>query len=320
MGKPNPEHWMLLLNPHAGAGKGKKDIDIILQHLKDAGFNVELFISDYPQHAIPLTIEGIEKGYRKIIIAGGDGTMNEVANGIFKQQVCPPSEIVVGMIPVGTGNDWIKTFDIPNDYEKAIKRIQKAETLFQDVGQITLSENGEQSTRFFTNMAGFGFDALVAEKANRLKNKGRTGLMVYLQSLAASYLEYQTRKVKIAIDGEEMEDLIFSASIGIGKYNGGGMMQAPGAIPDNGLFQVTVIRKIGLLGILWNLPGLFTGTFVNDRRVSVYQAKHVAISSSQKIAGEADGEILGNHQFKLDILPKQLQVIVGKNVLRKESF
>lgn len=320
MGKTNPEHWMLLLNPHAGAGKGKKDLDIILRHLKEAGFNFELFISEYPQHAIPLTIEGIEKGYRKIIIAGGDGTMNEVANGIFKQQVCPPSEIVVGMIPVGTGNDWIKTFEIPNEYEKAISCIKREKILVQDVGQITFNGNGEQSTRFFTNMAGFGFDALVAEKANRLKNKGRTGLMVYLQSLAASYLQYQTRKVNIAIDGEEVEDLIFSASIGIGKYNGGGMMQAPGAIPDNGLFQVTVIRKIGLLGILWNLPGLFTGTFVNDRRVSVYQAKQVSISSSQKIAGEADGELLGNHQFKIDMLPKQLQVIVGRKVLEEESF
>ncbi|HKJ44140.1 MAG TPA: hypothetical protein VKA27_18730, partial [Sunxiuqinia sp.] len=209
-------------------------------------------------------------------------------------------------------NDWIKTFGVSSDYETAIRQIKNRKTLCQDVGQIIFSENGTQTPRFFTNMAGFGFDAFVAEKANHLKEKGRTGLLVYLQSLAASYLQYQTRQMKIILDGEEVDDLIFSVSIGIGKYNGGGMMQAPGAVPDNGLFEVTIIRKIDLLGILWNLPGLFKGTFVTDRRVSVHQARQVSLSSSQKIAGETDGELLGNHQFQVKILPQELNVIIGE--------
>lgn len=315
MGKAKFENWMLLLNPHAGVGKGGKDQKKILKLLKKAGFQFELFISGYPKHAIQLTIQGIEKGYRKIIVAGGDGTLNEVANGIFTQTVCPPSAILVGMIPVGTGNDWIKTFDIPNDYKKAIKRIRKGRTLFQDVGQITFNGTEQREHRFFTNMAGFGFDALVAEKANRLKDKGRKGLFVYLQSLGAGYLQYQTRKVKIKVDGEEVEDLIFTASIGIGKYNGGGLMQAPGAVPDNGLFQVTIIRKIGFWGIMKNLPGLFSGSFIRDHRVAVFQARRVVVSSPQKIAGEADGEILGHHEFEISIRPQQLQVIIGKRCI-----
>ncbi|WP_299578508.1 diacylglycerol kinase family protein [uncultured Sunxiuqinia sp.] len=312
MGKAKLTNWMVILNPQAGSGQGRKDVEKIRKRLHKAGFQFELFISNYPQHAIHLTMKGIERGYRKLIVAGGDGTMNEVANGVLQQQVCAPSEVIVGMIPVGTGNDWIKTFGIPNNYKKAIKRIRKGKTILQDVGLINYQEGEQQKQRFFTNMAGFGFDALVAQKANRLKEKGHTGWRIYLQSLVTGYLNYQTRKVSLRLDGEKVEDLIFSTSIGIGKYNGGGMMQAPGAIPNNGVFQVTVIREIGLGGILKNLPGLFNGQFVNDERVSVFQASKVVVASENQIEGEADGENLGNHQFELEILPQQLQVIVGK--------
>ncbi|MGQ8335683.1 diacylglycerol/lipid kinase family protein [Sunxiuqinia sp. A32] len=305
------DKWMLILNPHAGVGRGKKDKDKIIHLLRKKDIHFDLLVSSYPTHAIPLTVAAIKTGYRKLIVAGGDGTLNEVVNGVFQQDECSPDEIVVGMIPVGTGNDWIKTFQIPNNYKSAIKKLLKGKTIQQDVGRITYEESGNKKTRIFANMAGFGFDAMVAEKANRLKNKGRSGLLVYLQSLGASYLQYQTRKVRIAVDGQEVEDFVFSASIGIGKYNGGGMMQAPNAVPNNGIFEVTIIHKIGFWGIVRNLPGLFNGSYIKDRRVSSFQAKHVSITSEKSIPGEVDGETLGNHQFDIEILPSQLNVIIG---------
>jgi diacylglycerol kinase family enzyme len=158
-------------------------------------------------------------------------------------------------------------------------------------------------------MAGFGFDAMVAEKSNRLKDKGRQGISLYLQALGSSFLNYQTAKTRIVIDGQEIEELIFSISIGIGKYNGGGMMQAPAAIPDNGLFQVTIIRKIGLFGILRNLAGLYSGEFIKDPRVSTHLANRVSISAAKKIAGEADGEILGDNEFEINLFSQNLNVI-----------
>jgi diacylglycerol kinase family enzyme len=213
------------------------------------------------------------------------------------------------MIPVGTGNDWIKTFGIPNYYKEAIKVLKQEKVMRQDVGRITFTENDLVKTCYFANMAGFGFDAMVAEKTNHLKNKGRTGITLYLQALGSSFLNYQTAKTHVTIDGQEIDELIFSVSIGIGKYNGGGMMQAPGAIPDNGLFQVTIIRKIGLFGILRNLAGLYSGKYVNDYRVSTFQGRDISISSSQNIAGEADGEALGDNKFDIDIFSQKLTVI-----------
>lgn len=179
----------------------------------------------------------------------------------------------------------------------------------QDVGRILYTENDLMKICYFANMAGFGFDAMVAEKTNQLKNKGRKGISLYLQALGSSFWNYQTSKTRIVIDGQEIDELIFSASIGIGKYNGGGMMQAPGAIPNNGQFQVTIIRKIGIFGILRNLAGLYSGEFIKDSRVSTHQANHVLISSAHNIAGEADGEILGDNKFEIELIFQKLDVI-----------
>jgi YegS/Rv2252/BmrU family lipid kinase len=309
MEKPLQKKWFVILNPHAGSGRGKKDQAEILKRLTKADFHFELAVSEFPKHIIQLTTDAIENGFRNLIVAGGDGSLNEVVNGIFLQTVCPPEEITVGMIPVGTGNDWIKTFGIPNYYKEAIKVLKQEKVMRQDVGRITFTENDLVKTCYFANMAGFGFDAMVAEKTNHLKNKGRTGITLYLQALGSSFLNYQTAKTHVTIDGQEIDELIFSVSIGIGKYNGGGMMQAPGAIPDNGLFQVTIIRKIGLFGILRNLAGLYSGKYVNDYRVSTFQGRDISISSSQNIAGEADGEALGDNKFDIDIFSQKLTVI-----------
>ena len=309
MEKPLQKKWFVILNPHAGSGRGKKDQAEILMRLTKANFLYELVVSEFPKHIIQLTIDSIDKGFRRLIIAGGDGSLNEVVNGIFQQTVCPPEEIMVGMIPVGTGNDWIKTFGIPNYYKEAIKVLKQEKVMRQDVGRITFTEDDVAKTCYFANMAGFGFDAMVAEKTNRLKNKGRSGITLYLQALGSSFLNYQTAKTHVTIDGQEIDELIFSVSIGIGKYNGGGMMQAPGAVPDNGLFQVTIIRKIGLFGILRNLAGLYSGKYVNDYRVSTFQGRNISIMSAYNIAGEADGETLGDNKFEIDIFSQKLSVI-----------
>jgi len=311
--------WFVILNPHAGSGRGKRDQEKITKILTKKGFDFDLAVSEFPRHTIQLTIDAISSGYRKLIVAGGDGTLNETVNGIFSQNVCLPEEISVGMIPVGTGNDWIKTFGIPNKYKAAVKILKKGEVMRQDVGRIIFTENGVIKTCYFANMAGFGFDAMVATKTNQLKDKGRTGVLLYLQALGSSFFNYQTAKTKVIIDGQEMDELIFSVSVGIGKYNGGGMMQAPGAIPDNGLFQVTVIRKIGLFGILRNLAGLYSGKFVNDYRVSTFPAKNISISSLHNIAGEADGESLGKNKFMIDIFSQKLSVIYCSDRYLKEE-
>jgi len=147
-------HWLVILNPHAGSGRGQKDQSEIIRLLDKSKLPYRLAVSDYPKHTIQLTMHAIADGYRRIIVAGGDGTLNEVVNGIFIQNNCSPEDIIVGVIPVGTGNDWIKTFGIPNDYKAALEIILKGDVMQQDVGRISYAENNIQKVCYFANMAG----------------------------------------------------------------------------------------------------------------------------------------------------------------------
>ena len=312
MQETNKTIWALILNPHAGGGKGRRDKKMIENLLKSNGLEYDLLVSEYPRHAILLAKSAVQNGYLHFIVAGGDGTLNEVANGILEANNSYQNKVTIGVIPIGTGNDWIRTFGIPNGYQGAIDKITECKTFLQDIGKIVFSENGNEATRYFSNMAGFGFDALAAQKANNLKEKGHSGIRVYLLSILKAYKEYKTQRVQIILDGEKVDDLIFSASVGIGKFNGGGMMQAPGAIPNNGIFEVTIIKKIGIFGILRNLVGLYNGNFVKDPHVVCYRAKNISINSPDLIAGEVDGESLGNSQFHIEILHQKLQMIVGE--------
>ncbi|MCE1199091.1 MAG: diacylglycerol kinase family lipid kinase [Marinilabiliales bacterium] len=305
--------WQVILNPHAGGGKGSHDGKKIERLLQQAGLPYHLSVSSYAGHAVELARELVQKGCHHFIVAGGDGTLNEVVNGIFLADPGHLDQITLGMIPVGTGNDWIKTFGIPDHYAQSIEIIRAGKSVKQDVGEI-LCTLGEKSTlRYFVNIAGFGFDALVAKNANELKSKGISGIRVYIQSLLSGYFHYHSRKLRFTIDGILHEVNLFSASIGIGKFNGGGMMQVPQAHPLKGSFHITIIRKIGIWGIVTNFKGLYSGEFIRDKRVSTHVGKEVQLQAEYPIQGEADGENLGLGHFTLKILPQRLNVIYGSD-------
>jgi YegS/Rv2252/BmrU family lipid kinase len=303
--------WQIILNPHAGGGRGAHDQHRIEQLVREAGLNFRLSVSLFPGHAIELARDLVDSGATHLIVAGGDGTLNEVVNGIFLAENGSRQEITLGMIPVGTGNDWIKTFGIPDHYQKSIDVIKVSRTVLQDVGEITSRIDGATTKRYFVNIAGFGFDALVARNANILKSKGITGIRVYVQSLLSGYFSYKSRITSILIDGSILEVNLFSASVGIGKFNGGGMMQVPEANPLKGLFHVTLIRKIGIWGILTNFKGLYSGQFVHDRRVSTHVGKEIELLSEIPLPGESDGETLGAGKFHISMIAHRLRVIYG---------
>jgi len=306
--------WQVIFNPHAGCGKARRDKRHIITLLNNSGLQFIMHQSDYAGHALELAKQLAASNYTHFIVAGGDGTLNEVVNGIFQGKSHTISKIVVGMIPVGTGNDWIRTFGIPDDYQKAIEIIKEGKTVIQDVGLITRRELAGIEKRYFTNIAGFGFDAMVASYANALKNRGISGIRVYIQSFLKSYLKYKEADTLIIIDDQRIKVNLFSISVGIGKYNGGGMMQVPDANPVEGLFHITLIRKMSLLGIIQNFRKLYSGSFLSDRRVSSHKGKHVSIKAQTSLLGEADGENLGKGHFNLQLIPHQLKVVYGGNL------
>jgi YegS/Rv2252/BmrU family lipid kinase len=307
------DKWIVLVNPHAGTGKGKKDWGKINEYLSLSTFEFEVFNTKHREHALALTTKFIKKGYRKFIVAGGDGTLNEVVNGIFIQKKIPTGEFLVAMIPVGTGNDWCRMFNIPFDYEKAIKIIQKGEVFQQDIGKVSFYQGDKQKQRFFINVAGMGYDAIVAAKTNKDKERGKGGMLTYLKNLLSSLLSYKYSEVKMLSDGdnESCNCKAFSISVGICKYNGGGMMQLPNAVANDGLFDITLIKKIGRFTVIRQIKNLYDGSFVNHPKVETFRAKTLLIESHPPINLEVDGESLGHSPFKFGIIPGSLNVLIG---------
>ena len=161
----------------AGGGKTKKDWPYISQLLQREGIRYEPSFTDHRLHASIIARNKIKEGYSKIIVVGGDGTMNEVINGVFAQKRIHTTEVMLGMISVGTGNDWARTFNIPSDYEGAIRTIKEQKTFIQDAGLVSYLKNGKEWKRYFINIAGMGFGARVVERANRSKEKGKSKLV-----------------------------------------------------------------------------------------------------------------------------------------------
>lgn len=304
--------WFVIVNPNAGKRKGEKDWLEIAAQLTAAGIEFVNVFTEHRGHAVVLTRKYIENGYRNIIVVGGDGTLNEVVNGIFTQAHVPTDRIVLAMIPVGTGNDWCRMFNIPNDYKQAIKLIIKRKIFIQDTGTIKyISSEGSEKTRYFINMAGMGFDALVAKKTNKQKDMGKSNPMSYVVNILSSLFLYTSTKVTILLDDEKIASDIFSMSVGICQYNGGGMKQAPGALPDDGLFDMTLIKPIGKFKIMRNIIKLFDGSFTRLPEVSTYRSSKIIIHSEPPMFMEADGESLGHTPFVFNILPQSLYVVSG---------
>ena len=216
------------------------------------------------------------------------------------------------MIPVGTGNDWCRMFNIPNDYKHAVKLITQHKIFVQDTGTIKyISTEGDEKTRYFINMAGMGFDALVAKKTNRQKDLGKSNPLSYVVNILSSLFLYTSTKVTILLDNEKIASDIFSMSVGICQYNGGGMKQAPQALPDDGLFDLTLIKPIGKFKIIRNIIKLFDGSFTRLPEVSTYRSSKIIIHSDPPMYLEADGESLGHTPFVYNILPQTLNVVSG---------
>jgi len=311
--------WLVVVNPNAGNRKCGKDWPEISRILESQNIPFHAVMTQHRSHAVHLTEEYVGKGFQKILVVGGDGTLNEVVNGIFRQQRFAVSELLLGMIMVGTGNDWGRMYRIPSSYEKAVKAIRKERRFIQDAGMVSYTaENGEPVTRYFLNMAGLGFDALVALKTNMMKDKGRGGTLAYLYNLVMGLFRYHHVPVKISIDGENVyDDRMFSMNIGICRYNGGGMKQAPMAIPDDGIFDVTVFRAISKLRVLTNVYRLYSGNFAHLSLARIFRGKEIEVRAmgKRKLLLEADGESLGSGPFTFNILPRSVAVIVGKKFL-----
>lgn len=301
----------MVVNPAAGGGKAGKDWPEIEKLLTKHGIMYDPVFTNRRLHAMVLARQRIEEGYSRIIVVGGDGTMNEVINGVFVQKRIPTTEVMLGMISVGTGNDWGKMFHIPAEYEAAIETIKNQKTFVQDAGVVTYYKHNKSWQRYFINIAGMGFGAKVVARSNKMKDKGKSSPGLYLATLFTSLLSYRSIRARIEIDGNAFKRKVFNLNVGIGKYNGGGMMQVPHAIADDGLYSITLIKKMGKLNVMANIKKLYNGKITTHSRVEAYTGKVINVDSPSLLHLETDGETLGHSPMAFQIIPRSVKVIAN---------
>lgn len=316
--------WLVVVNPKASVGKSGKDWPMIKQLLINEGFVFDDILTEYPRHAIEIVRNAIvEKGYRKIISVGGDGTNNEVINGIFTQDVVPTTDITMATIPIGTGNDWRRTFDIPLEYDQVIKIIKTGHTFVHDIGKLTYYNDGDPKTRYFLNAAGTGLDEMVCHSTNLMKQQGKGGTIRYLISVVKCLLKYKVTHVQIEVDGQQVfDDSILSLSVGNCRFNGGGMMMMPKAVPDDSLFDITVIRKVSIFKFAANVKNIYDGSFIEKlKEVQTFRGQRIRIVSipPHSLRVETEGETLNNSPFDFEILPKAINMVIPKEPKQKQK-
>ncbi len=306
------EKYFVIVNPASGNGKVAKKWDTIRNTLqKHIAF--EFQFTEYPFHGEKIAIAAIAMGYRKIIGVGGDGLLQEIANGILNQTTVPSSEVTVALLSNGTGNDWIKTSAMPGNLSKAIATLKAEKTITQDVGRVTFTKDGVRQTRYCVNFAGVGFDSYVVAKTLHLK---KYGAIAYLLGMLQCLFSYKKPVLKIASAEHSITTACYLCITGIGKYGGGGMKLMPGAMLNDGLFFVSVAKNLSRLKVVTNIHKLYSGDLVNMDEVDAFETKKInieVVSSDQDVYIEADGEVLGTGPFEIEIVPAVLTVVVSDN-------
>lgn len=294
--------WFVIVNPTSGNGSGRKKWPIIEQLLTTYGFDFNFAFTEYKNHSFILAQRAIKKHIFNIICVGGDGTLHNTVNGIMNQNIVPSKNITIGMIPVGTGNDWIKTHNIPNNLEQAIQIINNGNMKVQDLGKIEFRDDSRKPV-FFNNLAGVGFDGFVVSKVHKYKHFGP---IAYLMGSLAGLFSFKNFESTILVNNSKIKSKILMALVGLGKYSGGGMQLTENVDPFDGLFDISIAKDIGKLDILTNLNKLFNGKIVKHKKVDTAKSHEISISFQKDNFPfiQADGELVGKGNIKISIVPK----------------
>ncbi len=245
------------------------------------------------------------------MVIGGDGTINEVVNGIFLSGV-DTKEVFLAVLPLGRGNDWARAHKFPTDLEHVMEVFRRGQFLCHDIGRVTsVRENEEPFHRYFINIAGFGFDAEVIYDVTYNKPHF-AGISVYMLSLARMLFRYKSQPLRVQSPDFSFDGKTFLMVAAIGKYNGGGMCQAPESIADDGLFDVVIIPKVSNLKVIANVKNLSDGSHIHKiKGIQSFRTASLSISSNQILRGEVEGELLPLGKYEIDMLPNSLNVLTN---------
>lgn len=301
--------WFLIANPKAGGGKAKSEWHKIKRHMDVNQLTYECAWTEGPRHAVELVKEAASKGYKKLVAVGGDGTVNEVINGIFVQDELPSTDFLFGAIPIGTGNDWARTHKIPRSFRKSIQLLARQTYSMQDIGKVSYGLGEATQVRYFNNVLGLCFDAFVADQTKDQEKSGLKGQIFYLLGVLKCLKKFTCPSLHIRGEGFDFQGKAILANVGICRFSGGGMQLVPKAIPDDGLFDITVVDALTPGQVYRRLHLLYNGKLYNDAFVHHFRSSWVTVTASPDSLLEVDGEMLGSIPASIELIPSALKVI-----------
>lgn len=299
----------LVVNPRSANGQtGRRWAEISA----DIGKAVPTFghaFTEHPLHAVELTRRALHDGYECIVAVGGDGTINEVTNGFFEGGKPLNPNAALGVIPRGTGGDFRRSFDWSLEMSNALERLKDDHTVPFDVG-LTEYENhqGQRETRYFANIASMGVSGLVVKKVNE-SSKALGSRFTFTWGSLKALTSYRDVPVRISLDDGPLQEVnVTCLAVANGRYFGGGMMVAPEADTQDGMFDVTLWSGYGLSDFVFRQKGIFSGAHVTWDRTRRFRARTVRAEASAEVLMDVDGEQPGRLPCSMRILPAAIRL------------
>ena len=317
-----PDKWLAVVNVFAASKKAGSVWKMAAACLEVAGVSYKAEFTGGKYNAAELSRKAAERGYRKFIAVGGDGTIHDVLNGIAEYALNDSevslSDFTLSVIPVGSGNDWVKSVGVSTDIKQAVAYIAAGETGVQDVVKVSVLDSSDLSAEplsvsYMSNVGGVGLDARVCEIVNRKKEQGKRGKKLYVSALLYCIRHRVPIRAKVVCDGRQVfSGRYLSMAFGIGKYSGGGMRQTPAALIDDGLLDITIIPDIPIWTIAKEAYKLFTGNFLTIKEVIPATCREVYVlpeSEADAEPAEVDGEVVGRAPVKMEVLQQRINII-----------
>jgi diacylglycerol kinase (ATP) len=255
-------------------------------------------LSEFPGHLAQAAGEAHDS---LLVVIGGDGTVNEVVNGVAGKD----AEIAV--LPSGTGQDFARTHGIPEDFDDAVRVALGGETRTIDLGRVELAAG---TARLFANVGSAGMSGSVARRANAM-TKRFGGRATFFYALTREFLAWQNTRVVVELeDGTRREGLLHDVIVANGNWHGGGMKLAPDARQDDGAFDIVTIGDVTKLDFLTTAPKLYSGRYLSHAKVELLRSPSVAISAAEPLPLEVDGEPIGTTPARFEVVPSALRLRV----------
>jgi YegS/Rv2252/BmrU family lipid kinase len=303
------ESCLFVINPSAGAGKALRSWNKLHTYLQNKGIQHHSWISTSAEDLHTYVAQAAVQGQRQIFGMGGDGTIHLILNACLSTGI-PLHEFEFAQIPVGTGNDWLKSYGrYAADPVLFYEGLAGGDVKQQMVCRLEFGG----TTRFSMNMTGLGFSGKVVETVQRNTLIKKTGAAGYVLSLILSLFAYRDRAVRIVINGFEVRTVLFHLSMGIGKFAGGGMKFCPQADPASRDLELSIVSRINRWKVVRHVLDLFNGSYQKLSEVEVKKGNTISIEAEIPLPLECDGEYLGRFDgLDIEVLPERMNVRVPR--------